>query len=209
MKAMTANQVEQIAASLYDPSLAYHNFDHVESALREAELICQSYHRHGLPIDDKIVMLALLFHDAGYHEDHASKGFDSKEAYSAHLAKQQLAKLGLDDQLISSITQAIMSTHKDAVAVTNEDKVVRLADVANIAGDYQQFITNTRKLKLEFESMNHRTMSWEDWKQFNLAILECYLKQDLDQSGLYQEANGSSFIAKARSNLDRLKQESS
>jgi hypothetical protein len=46
--------------------------------------------KEGVPINGEVVYYALLFHDAGYHENHASMGFTSKEVYSAHLAVQCL-----------------------------------------------------------------------------------------------------------------------
>ena len=41
-------------------------------------------------VDEKIVNIAILFHDAGYQENHTSLGFSTKESYSAFLAKEFL-----------------------------------------------------------------------------------------------------------------------
>jgi hypothetical protein len=101
---------------------------HVERCLRE-----------GVPIYGEVVYYALLFHDAGYHEDHISKGFTSKEEYSAHLAVQCLRAEAIPEDTIKRVIAAILSTERDAQFNSNEEKAVRAADHAGLASDYTTF----------------------------------------------------------------------
>ena len=79
-------RLEKAAANLYTDEMPYHNFAHVLGTLAAGEILVDRCLAEGVPISPDIVYYALLFHDAGYQEDHTCKGFTSKEGYSAHLA---------------------------------------------------------------------------------------------------------------------------
>jgi hypothetical protein len=83
--------LEQGAAELYSDQMPYHSFNHVLGTLAAGAVLVENCVNEGVPINGDVVYYALLFHDAGYHENHISKGFTSKEEYSAHLACSVLA----------------------------------------------------------------------------------------------------------------------
>lgn len=88
--------VEQAAAALYAPALPYHNFRHALAVAEEGRRLVEHCRASGLLLDADIVHYACLLHDAGYAEDHAALGFESKEAYSASLAREVLGRCGVD-----------------------------------------------------------------------------------------------------------------
>ena len=65
-------------------------------------------------VNGEVVYFALLFHDAGYYEDHINKGFSTKEEYSAHLAVQCLHAEAISEDTIKRVVAAILSTQRDA-----------------------------------------------------------------------------------------------
>ena len=91
----------------------------------QGEVLVERCLREGVPINREVVYCALLFHDAGYHEDHISKGFTSKEEYSAHLAVQCLRAKAIPEDTIKRVVAAILSTERDAQFTSNEEKAVR------------------------------------------------------------------------------------
>ncbi|MCG8325664.1 MAG: hypothetical protein MI673_09110, partial [Thiotrichales bacterium] len=111
------------AEQLYDDKLAYHNFSHIHYVFTRADEIINRCRKHGVEVDEEVVYIALLFHDAGFIEDHEQLGFDSKEAYSAYLAGQILQKLDYEAGLIDKVKQAIIATHCDERCISNEDRV--------------------------------------------------------------------------------------
>ena len=117
--------LEQVAAELYSDQMPYHNFNHVLRTLAAGEVLVERCLREGVPISGEVVYCALLFHDAGYHEDHISKGFTSKEEYSAHLAVQCLRAKAIPEDTIKRVVAAILSTERDAQFTSNEEKAVR------------------------------------------------------------------------------------
>ncbi|MFQ5659401.1 MAG: hypothetical protein ACE5GZ_03180 [Gammaproteobacteria bacterium] len=207
---MRDEEIEKLAMSLYDPKLPYHNFEHIRTVLKEAEIIVGKCRAEGIDIDDRVVYYALLFHDAGYHEDHGRKGYDSKEAYSAALAERELAGNGFAQDMINKVKTAIMGTHCDGHCLSNEDKVVRAADLSGLTADYKVFKENTINLKREFEMMSGTTLTWQEWINNAVNRIELFLREDLDlTSDYYDEEGNSIFHRHARENLKTLMSDNS
>ena len=197
--------LEKIASRLYEPKLPYHNFGHVVTVLKESERIIAKCKEEGIEIDEAVVYYALLFHDAGYHKDHAALGYESKEAYSAALADQELKGNGIDQENNEKIISAILATHVDAQCQSNEDKIVRAADLSELAADYATFKKNTLNLKEELSVMTNKTISWEEWKGMAVARVELFLREDMDVTSDYFDSDGeSTFRKNAKANLDAL-----
>jgi predicted metal-dependent HD superfamily phosphohydrolase len=203
-------KIEKIAAQLYDRKLQYHNFDHIRYVLEEGEKIVARCRKEAVSIDEKIIYYAILFHDAGFIDDHLKKGFDSKEAYSADLAVRTLQGNGLDQEMVRKVRQAIMATHVDAVCESNEDKAVRAADLSGLAADYAFFKKNTIDLKNEYEMMSGRKLTWDDWKHMASQRIEMFLREELELTSDYYNENGESkFHVNTRENIKRLMQDNS
>lgn len=201
---MRDKELEKTASRFYNPKLPYHNFGHVVTVVRESEKMLDMCRQEGIEVDEKIVYYALLFHDAGYDEDHVSLGFDSKEAYSAELAEQVLKERGMDGELIKRIKTAIMSTHVDAKCTCVEDKIVRAADLSELAAEYKVFKKNTLDLKQELETSSNRVITWEEWKQLAVDRIELFLREDMEVTSNYLNNGESSFHKNARANLTAL-----
>jgi len=203
-------QLEKIAAQLYDPKLQYHNFDHIRFVLGEGEKIISSCKKEGVQINESVVYYAILFHDAGFLDNHTTKGFTSKEAYSADLAANTLNGNGMDKELVRKVEQAIMATHVDAICKTNEDKAVRAADLAGLAADYAVFKKNTIDLKNEFEMMSGKKITWDQWKAMAAERIELFLREDLHLTSDYFNDRGESrFHVNTRANIQTFLQDKS
>lgn len=194
--------IEKTAAAMYEPRLPYHNFGHAITVTRYAEGIVEKCKREGVSLDEKVVYYALIFHDAGYHEDHLAMGFATKEAYSAELAEKALRDHGVDAQRIEKIKSAILSTHVDAHCNSNEDKAVRAADLSGLTAEYKVFKMNAVRLMDEHELMSGEKVAWDDWKLGVKQNLELFLREELKLTSDYYDENGNSvFHAQTRENL--------
>lgn len=197
-------QVEGEAAFLYSDELPYHNFGHAQGAVEVGMRIVDQCEKEGIPIDRLVVKYALLFHDAGYHEDHRAKGYDTKELYSTVLARNTLQKYGYPDEFIRKVERAIVSTEHDADFSTNEAKAVRAADLANLGSDYATFVRNTKALKKEYELMRHTELTWDQWKAMTKNVVEYYLAQDIRLTSAHDTSEGESrFHVTARAILEQ------
>ena len=88
-------QLEAQARALYSDALPYHNFDHIQDTLQSAAMVVERCQEEHIRIDAEVVYFALLFHDAGYQDDHLARGFATKERYSAALAEPILRHHGV------------------------------------------------------------------------------------------------------------------
>jgi predicted metal-dependent HD superfamily phosphohydrolase len=193
---MQDQKIEKVAESLYAEDMPYHNFGHVRDVLSESERLLEVCRNEGIKVDETIVYYALLFHDSGYHEDHTALGFSSKEAYSAVLAEKNLAGNGLSNDAIEKIKTAILATHVDAVCLTNEDKIVRLADLSQLAADYKTFKQNTLDLKKELELQWNKSVTWDEWKEMAVDRVSLFLREEMGVTSDYYDNEGESYFKK-------------
>jgi hypothetical protein len=197
--------LEQAAAELYSDQMPYHSFNHVLGTLAAGAVLVERCLKEGVPINGEVVYYALLFHDAGYHENHVSMGFTSKEAYSAHLAVQRLRAEAIPEDTINRVVAAILSTQRDAQFTTNEEKAVRAADLAGLASDYETFRSNVEKLHQECEILTGRRVAWDEWKTSVKETISFYLSQEIRLTQSDSSVDSAAiFHARANQNLSRL-----
>lgn len=197
--------LEKIAAELYSDKMPYHNFGHILGTLAAGEILVGRCLAEDVPINPEIVYYALLFHDAGYQDDHVSNGFTSKEEYSAHLAIHCLRAEALPEHTIERVVAAILSTQRDGKFTSNEEKAVRAADLAGLASDYKTFRSNAEKLRQEEEILTGRKVTWDEWKTSVKETVSFYLSQEIRFTQSNASADDSAICyAQAHRNLLRL-----
>ncbi len=197
--------LEKEVERLYSAELAYHNFQHAIDTISAAEHITSRCIEEGIRVDHRVVYFALLFHDAGFREDHSALGFSTKEAYSADLAANRLGERGESQRTVDKVVAAILSTHRDANFVTVEQKAVRAADLSGLAAEYEIFLKNSKDLKVEYELLNGTSISWGSWIDIVRTSVQFYLSQEIRLTSYYVNEHGeSSFHQAVRQNLERI-----
>ncbi|MCB1746218.1 MAG: hypothetical protein H6977_12170 [Gammaproteobacteria bacterium] len=197
--------LEARARALYDERLPYHNFDHILDTLASAEVILERCAAEHIRIDATVVYYALLFHDAGYQEDHLALGHASKEAYSAALAADVLEEFGVASNQVRKTVAAILATERDGSFVSAEQKAVRAADLSGMAAEWPVFLRHSLNLKREYELLHDCELSWAAWQQNSEQVLSFYLTQEIRlTSYFHNERRESAFHTAVRDNLRRL-----
>src|SRR3989344_22572 len=100
---MSIAKLKKIARRFYSETLPYHNFEHVLETIKNARVIMENCKKDSIMPDEDVIYVSLLFHDAGYHENHEQKGYASKEDYAAAIAEKALKGQGLLKDKISKI----------------------------------------------------------------------------------------------------------
>ena len=205
LSAIRSTQLEAQAQALYSDSLPYHNFDHIQDTLESAARVVERCQEEHIRIDVEVVYFALLFHDAGYQDDHLARGFATKERYSAALAEPILRQHGVSATQLEKTLAAILATERDAVFVSAEQKAVRAADLSGLAADYPRFLQSSLRLKREHEMLYGKTLSWADWQKSSQEVLGHYLTQEIRLTSYFHDGYGESSFHKAvRNNLNLL-----
>lgn len=180
--------------AVYSPRLPYHNFEHAREIEKRVLEIADRCESEGVPINREVIRLAALFHDAGYHLDHVAKGCESKEELSTFIAREELVKLNVKPEIIEEVLKTILATHRDAEFTTNEQKVLRAADLVSLAGEFETFLKNTVLLKREIEFLRGSAISWEEWKNSTERLVKFYLSQDIRLTSFHDDENGRSVF---------------
>ena len=197
--------LETKARALYSDALPYHNFAHIQDTLESADTIVLRCQQENIRIDAKVVYFALLFHDAGYHEDHIALGYQNKELYSVALASPILDYHCVPAGFVKKVGKAILATERNARFVSAEHKAVRAADLAGLAAEYDRFLQSSLKLKREFEVLHEKSISWSSWQTVSQDVVGFYLSQEIRLTSYFHDENGESAFHKAvRENLARL-----
>jgi len=195
------------AAEHHYTDLPYHNFQHVKDALFFAETLIERCEDHNIDVDETVIRYALYFHDAGYHRDHEAKGFASKEAYSAHIAEDELNHLDTAPDTIADVKSCILATEPEKTPTTAEQKIVRAADLAAMGKTYSTFRDNTEKLREEEERLQGRNIPETEWIEDVKDTIAFYLDQDIRLTPEHDEHGISRFHARTRHNLRRFLEE--
>lgn len=189
------NNIDQIK-NYYSDKLVYHNFLHALKVWEKAEEIADVCLSEGQQVDKEVLYLAALFHDAGYHLDHVSQGYCSKEELSSALAEKYLQKHNYPQNKIVLIKDAILGTQQNSEFLSFESKILRAADLSGLAGKYQDFIKNNKLLKTEYEFLNKTIISEADWKNNTKKLIDFYLSQNICLTRRYFNKKGESLFHK-------------
>ena len=199
---MNLRSLQVAAEQYYDPSLPYHNFGHVISTLEKARELIDRCKKECIEIDEGVVICALLFHDAGFIENHTAKGFPTKEHYSADIARREMEKLKISETSIHKVQTAIVETQRDSEPTSIESKIVRVADLSGVAMTYEVFQENAERLRLEHEMLSGEKVEKAVWRKQVSETIETYLSQEIS---IFKDDRDteSNFHQGARSNLQR------
>ena len=192
------------AEQYYDPALPYHNWDHAVRATRYGVELAHRCHAENVTANLHMIRYALWFHDAGYRTDEQAVGCATKEQYAAAIAAHEMTLAGHDLPSIAGVVGCILATHRLAVPVTVEQKIVRAADLAELAADYTRFRINSEALRTEAGLLSGKEVSPVAWRTGSISVIVAYLAQDIHLTGQHDAPDGvSDFHRKAVVNLGR------
>ncbi len=199
----TREEFRRHIKGFYIPKLPYHSFPHAVNVHRETLPILEHCKEEGVPVHELVMYFASLGHDLGYGLNHRVLGYPTKEALAADWTGRIMFYLGIDTEIILLTKGAIQGTEKNASILTNEAKVLRAADLAELAKDLPTFVRNNRLLKEEAELLSGKIISWSDWKEQTKKIVEFFLSQDIRLTSYHDDEKGNSrFHVAAQKILD-------
>jgi hypothetical protein len=198
-------------AEAWYSDLPYHNFQHARETLWEAMRLVDLCETHGLQVNRKALVAAALFHDAGYHLDEREYGFNTKEEFSAAILGMHGEKYGFSVVDTYTAEKAILSTYLSAVPNTLEDKILVRADLASIAGGYQEpfrrkTLLFTEEAKL-LKATRGETFDHREFVKGNIRALCVYLSNDLTLGPFDTEDRQGVFKLRATANIQQWVQE--
>ncbi len=174
------------------PKFPYHNYDgHVVSALGYFESIAEDLAKKEVYLNIEDGRLAIMGHDAGFHEDHLALGYRAKEEHAADITREELADLGVDKPRIDIISGAILTTEVGVIPVSNLEKAVRLADIGNVSADEKEFLRNKVLLLRE---AHKRGLSFTETFEQDCQNTMNFLNAYIEPAPLFVTANGDEVM---------------
>lgn len=187
-------KIELIAKKHYT-KLPYHNFEHALSVKKYALKLVRRCKKYKISVNQEIVEIAALFHDAGYTDVK-----NNKEEHSCQIVEQELKKLKYPPQTIRQIKQTIMATQAGYLLKTIEQKILRAADLSSFTASYQQFLANSQKIEKEYFLLYNKNLPTKKW----LRTMKLYLKPKIILTPQYKK---DGFHTRAKRNIDKYLQE--
>lgn len=189
-KQFNYEELEGLAEKHYK-DLPYHNFLHALDVMKKCKEFIEKSKKYGIKVDEKIILVAALFHDAGYSCKIDGK---SKEEHSVDIAKEELFKAGFSEEFLKKVSKVILSTSPNEIPKTAEEKILRASDLSNFAGDFSTFLRNNKLLKKEYEELNNISLTEEQWKNMTKNTTFHYLSQDIRLTPEHDNEKGESVF---------------
>lgn len=139
----------------------YHNYNHTAETVKACKKLSKSYNLTSR--DYEVLLLAALFHDAGY-----VNAYDNHEEESVKFMKEYL-KGNYADEDIKEIESLILSTKYRTVPDGSLQEILHDADYINLGN--KSFEHRADLLRIEWERILQKTYSEEEWAKIQLQFL--------------------------------------
>lgn len=183
--------ITKLAKKHYE-NLPYHNFKHAETVRKNTLKFIKRCKKYGVAVDEEVLMIAALFHDAGYSEVKTNK-----EAHSAKIAEKELRKIKYPSKKIAEVKATIMATEKEGPLKTTEQKIIRASDLLSFTVGYKEFLSTSKKIQKEHKILSKgEDFPIEGWTK----LVKSYLKPKIKITPEYIKDD---FHNKADKNINR------
>ena len=179
----------------------YHVWEHVQRNEEVVLKLIERFRESGRSVDKEIVLQANILHDAFYHVPPHCLGFESKEHLAACFAYHRLIQLGATEEHARTVEFVIAATNPLIEFESMEALILRAADLAGIAVDFDIFENNTWRLFEEAKRFGF-IHPYERFVRDSLRHLAVYLVKDLRVTGEGTDGHGvSTFHLNAMRNI--------
>lgn len=141
-------EIAETGISKY-PDLPYHNPQHGRDVVAATYGILNFYNDTFSDRDRELLLLAASWHDAGFGDDESMwRPHRSKEAYAAHLLKE-VTSGEFAEQDVIFMQRAILGTMMTSKRATPEARLLHLADLSYLWGDWEMFLDGAMRYREE------------------------------------------------------------
>jgi predicted metal-dependent HD superfamily phosphohydrolase len=149
--------------------LVYHNLDHTEEVVDNANRLSQHYKLQEK--DNFVVVTAAWFHDIGYF----TGGAEGHEQRGADVAKAYLEEQEVKEEVILAIQGCILATSIPQNPVVFIQQIFCVADLYHLGTE--EFAEKNKLMRKEKEMRLGRKIDKKEWRQHTIAFLEAHTYQ--------------------------------
>ncbi len=172
--------------------LPFHGFEHPYQVARDSTRFIGRIQSESKCIDVDVLYVASLLHDIFYKAPFEQLGFSSREHLAGHRTYEILRTWGASEEFARAVERTIYATDFRTTALTLEEKVMKAADLFNIADAYDLFKANAMLLHQESQLVFGRSSSFADFVKGAINYLSLYAFREIDASQWARLPNGAS-----------------
>jgi len=146
--------------------LLYHNLEHTQMVVSNAEQIARHYQLGGK--DFFIVMTAAWFHDSGYLTGDPA----DHEQRSADIAARFLDDIAVEDDTVQAVRECILATRMPQSPTSRLEKIVCDADLFHFGTD--DFWERNNLMRKETEWRTGKKIGKNQWRKGTIRFLEAH-----------------------------------
>lgn len=170
---------EKIQEQEYYTDWSYHNLEHVNKTMFAALDFADECEANGLAVNRFVLIASALYHDANFHESLDSTQHRSKEEFSAAIAMRDLTTIEVDQETAEHIAACIRSTERGVICGSTEAKIIRKADLSNLAGPFGEMILSSYNLFQELCQEQGFKKGFVDFLSATKDNVRAYLDEDI------------------------------
>jgi exopolyphosphatase/pppGpp-phosphohydrolase len=148
----------------FAPDLSYHNYKHVKDVYQSAQWLAEQEQVN--PADLKILLTAVLFHDAGF-----MKSRENHEVFSCNMASEMLPDFGYEKEEIQHVCQLIMATRIPHEPKNQLEEIICDADLDYLGRPDFWETGNLLLMELNGQGAN---LNLKQWNQLQIRFLESH-----------------------------------
>ncbi|MCB0336233.1 MAG: HD domain-containing protein, partial [Bdellovibrionales bacterium] len=191
--------IEGIMSQVYLPQSErpYHGIEHPYKVLAQVERLCDRVEHYHIDFDRVALRRAALLHDALGHLNPAMLDFESSEALTAHFAHRFLSSLGVAEEEAQEVRRIILATHYLYEPRTSNEIIMRSADLASLASEYEIYREANLAIHREAELDRNESIPIQEFVMKQLCFLRHFIWLNLELTPEARDERGASQWHKA------------
>ncbi|APY01347.1 HD domain-containing protein [Lacinutrix venerupis] len=159
---ISENYVLELFKEHLPNTFIYHDFTHTKRVFKSTKELIENSEIN--VNEEKILLLAALFHDTGY-----IKTREGHEEESVKIATKFLNDNDVDKETIEAVNKCIMATKFKDSPNGKLEEIIRDADSSHFAKKY--FNEASEFLRKEYELQGIKTYTAKEWRKENIKVL--------------------------------------
>lgn len=159
---ISENYVLELFKEHLPNTFIYHDFTHTKRVFKSTKELIENSEIN--VNEEKILLLAALFHDTGY-----IKTREGHEEESVKIATKFLNDNDVDKETIEAVNKCIMATKFKDSPNSKLEEIIRDADSSHFAKKY--FNEASEFLRKEYELQGIKTYTAKEWRKENIKVL--------------------------------------
>ena len=172
--------------------LPFHGKGHPYQVAQDSMIFIKRIEDEGKSVNRDALYISSLLHDIFYKASYQTLGFSSREHLAGQRSYEMLRMAGATEEFARAVERTIYATDYRTTAVTLEEKVMKAADLFNVADLFATFKSNAQLLCDEQQLLSGTSVTFQEFTKGAINYLGLYAFREIDASRWARLENGAS-----------------